>query len=233
MRVLDLFCGGGGAGMGYHNAGFEVVGIDLVRRKSGYPAGELIQGDVLEYLEDVDFLRTFDLIHASPPCQTHSRTQHLRDAQGKGTTKVDLIPQTREALEESGVPFVLENVEGAPLTVDLLLCGSMFPFLSVMDDTGKRWLQRHRIFELHGVTIDQPKHDHRGAGIRPLGVYGSMSDDIPSGGQTARNLEEARALMGMPWANWPTLVEAIPPAYSHYIGIRAMPQVVGTRLSHD
>lgn len=233
MRVLDLYAGGGGAGMGYRNAGYDVVGVDLVRRKSGYPAGDLIIADVRGVLLDQDFIRTFDFVHASPPCQTHSRTQHLRDAQGKGTTKVDMIPETREALEKSGVPFVLENVEGAPLRQDLLLCGAMFPALSVMDDTGKRWLQRHRIFELHGVTIDQPKHEHRGAGIRPLGVYGSMNDDIPSGGQTVRSLEEARALMGMPWANWPSLVEAIPPAYTHYIGIRAMPQVAGVRVSHD
>jgi len=233
MMVLDLFCGGGGAGMGYRQAGFDVVGVDLVKRKSGYPAGELIQEDVLKILEETAFLRAFDLIHASPPCQTHSRTQHLRDAQGKGTTKVDLIPQTREALEKSGVPFILENVEGAPLRLDLLLCGSMFPFLSVMDDTGKRWLQRHRIFELHGITIDQPHHFHETAGVRPLGIYGSMRDNIPGGGQTARTLEEAQTLMGMPWANWPTLVEAIPPAYTHYIGIRAMPQVAGVRVSHD
>lgn len=233
MRVLDLFCGGGGAGMGYAQAGYEVVGIDLVKRKSGYPAGEFGRADALEVLQDSSYLHTFDFVHASPPCQTHSRTQHLRDAQGKGTTKVDLIPQTREALEQSGVPFVIENVEGAPLRQDLLLCGSMFPHLSVRDDTGRRWLQRHRVFELHGVTVDQPRHDHDSAGVRPLGVYGSMNDNIPSGGQTVRSLEEGRTLMGMPWANWPTLVEAIPPAYTHYIGQRVMPWLVAERISHD
>jgi len=224
MRVLDLFCGGGGAGEGYRQAGFEVTGIDLVRRETGYPAGHFIKSDVLDVLDDIHLLQSFDLIHASPPCQTHSRTQHLRDAQGKGTSKVDLIPQTREALEKSGVPFVLENVEGSPLRQDLLLCGSMFPQLHVMDDTGRRWLKRHRIFELGKVTVPQPVCNHR-AGIRPIGIYGSMNDNIPSGGQTARSVEEARTLMGMPWANWPTMVEAIPPAYTHFIGQKVMHQL--------
>ena len=123
------------------------------------------------------------------------------------------------------MPFILENVEGAPLRQDLMLCGSMFAHLRVHDQTGVRWLKRHRIFEMEGITIDQPECNHK-VGIRPLGVYGSMRDDIPSGGQTARTLEEAQALMGMPWANWPTLVEAIPPAYTHYIGQRAIPQIV-------
>lgn len=227
MRVLDLFCGGGGAGEGYRQAGFEVTGIDLVARECGYPAGDFIKGDVLEYLTDMHFLRSFDLIHASPPCQTHSRTQHLRDAQGKGTDKVDLIPQTRAALEEAGVTYVIENVEGAPLRKDLLLCGSMFAHLRVHDQTGVRWLKRHRIFEFgHGLAMPTPVCNHK-VGIRPLGVYGSMNDNVPSGGQTVRTIEEGRALMGMPWANWPALVEAIPPAYTHYIGQRALAQLVG------
>jgi len=226
MRVLDLFCGAGGAGEGYRQAGYEVVGIDLIARECGYPAGDFIKGDVREYLADIHFLQAFDLIHASPPCQTHSRTQHLRDAQGKGTDKVDMIPETRAALEEAGVPFVIENVEGAPLRKDLLLCGSMFPHLRVHDQTGVRWLKRHRIFEIGGFEIPQPDCNHH-VGIRPLGVYGSMNDNIPSGGQTVRSLEEGRELMGMPWANWPGLVEAIPPAYTRHIGQYAAYQLVG------
>lgn len=225
MRLLDLYSGAGGAGMGYAQAGFEVVGIDLIKRECGYPAGEFIKGDVLEYLKDMNFLRAFDLIHASPPCQTFSRTQHLRDAQGKGTDKVNLLPQTRYALLESGVPFILENVEGAPLRRDLMLCGSMFAHLRVHDATGVRWLKRHRIFEMAGVEIPQPECQHKTAGVRPLGVYGSMNDNVPSGGQTVRSLDEGRALMGMPWANWPSLREAIPPAYTHFIGQRALPQI--------
>ncbi len=220
-RVLDLFCGGGGAGMGYRKAGFDVVGVDIKKRRCGYPAGELIVADCLEVMADQAFLSSFDLIHASPPCQTHSRTKHLRDAQGKGTDKVDLIPQTRAALEDADVAYVIENVEGSPLRCDLLLCGSMFPELAVRDDTGRRWLKRHRVFETN-FEIDPPRAcDHAGAGVRPLGVYGSMNDDIPRGGQTCRTVDQARGLMGCPWMGWSALVEAIPPAYTRWIGATA------------
>lgn len=218
MKVLDLFCGAGGAGMGYRDAGHEVVGIDIKRRKCGYPAGDFIKADVLDVLEDLRYLRSFDLIHASPPCQTHTRAKHLRDAQGKTTGKVDLIPQTRNALAYAGVPYVIENVPGAPLRADLLLCGSMFDHLYTYDHTGRRWLQRHRIFELHGIEVEQPDCDHKGAGVRPLGVYGSKGDNIPSGGQTARTLAEGSNVMGIDWMPWAALVEAIPPAYTEHIG---------------
>jgi len=105
MKLLDLYCKAGGASKGYADAGFEVVGIDIKKQKR-YPF-TFIQADCLEILQDLDYLRTFDVIAASPPCQTHSRTQHLRNAQGKSTDKVDLIPQTREALIASGKPYVI------------------------------------------------------------------------------------------------------------------------------
>ena len=107
-RLLDLFCKAGGASMGYSRAGFDVVGVDIKRQKR-YPF-EFIQKDALEVLEDAEFLATFDVIAASPPCQTHSITQHLRNAQGKTTTKVDLIPQTRAGLIASGKTYVIENL---------------------------------------------------------------------------------------------------------------------------
>lgn len=218
MRLLDLFCSAGGAGEGYRRAGFDVTGVDLVKRRDGYPCGELIQGDAVELMADLDFLRSFDAIHASPPCQTHSRTQHLRNAQGKGTSIVDLIPETRAALEAAGVPYVIENVEGAPLRPDLLLCGSMFPRLRVHDATGWRWLKRHRIFETNLLIPPPGPCAHKAAGVRPLGVYGSKADDIPSGGQTCSTTEQARGLMGTPWMGWKAMTEAIPPAYTEWIG---------------
>jgi DNA (cytosine-5)-methyltransferase 1 len=228
VRALDLFCSAGGAGEGYRRAGYDVTGVDIVRRSCGYPCGELVIADCLEVMTDLEFLRSFDLIHASPPCQTHSRTQHLRDAQGKGTSIVDLIPETRAALAASGRPYVIENVEGAPLRPDLVLCGSMFPELHVDDSTGRRWLKRHRVFESNLLLRPPAPCDHKGAGVRPLGVYGSMSDDIPSGGQTCRSVEEARALMGAPWMTWKALTEAIPPAYTEWIGQLAAQQEVAT-----
>lgn len=225
MRLLDLFCSAGGAGEGYRRAGFEVVGVDLVKRACGYPCGEFIKGDCLDLLADTAWLRSFDAIHASPPCQTHSRTQHLRDAQGKGTTVVDLIPETRGALEAAGVPFVIENVEGAPLRSDLMLCGSMFPELHVYDETGRRWLKRHRIFESNVPLSPPGPCRHKEAGVRPLGVYGSKADDIPSGGQTCRTTEQAQALMGCDWMSWRALVEAIPPAYTEHIGVQLLAHI--------
>ena len=227
-RLLDLFCGGGGAGYGYKLAGFDVIGVDIKKRQCGYPAGKFIRSDVREVLADQAFLRSFDAIHASPPCQTHSRTKHLRDAQGKSTTKIDMIPETRDALEATGVPYVIENVPGAPIREDLLLCGSMFPGLFVNDETGRRWLQRHRIFESN-MPLDPPRPcNHAGAGVRPLGVYGSKNDNIPSGGQTCSSVEQARRLMGIKWMTWTTLVEAIPPAYTRCIGRQILDQLDAT-----
>jgi DNA (cytosine-5)-methyltransferase 1 len=203
VKLLDLFCGVGGASVGYANAGFEVTGIDLKHGKR-YPY-TYIRGNVLDYLNP-EFLSQFDVIHASPPCQTHSITKHLRNAQGKSTSKVDLIPETRAALIASGKPYIIENVMGSPLIDPVMLCGSAFGLK----------VRRHRIFEsnmpLKGTTCN---HKEQG---RPVGVYGSLRDEIPKGGKTAESIEQAREAMGMSWAIWSELVEAIPPAYTKYLG---------------
>jgi len=204
MKLLDLYCGVGGASAGYYKAGFDVTGIDLKHGRR-YPY-KYIKGNVLLYLQDLDFLRSFDIIHASPPCQTHSITQHLRNAQGKSTSKLDLIPQTRAALIASGKPYVIENVPGSPLINPIQLCGSSF---------GLR-VRRHRLFESN-MKLTGSTCNHKGQG-RPVGVYGSLNDQIPKGGKTATTIDEGRDAMGMPWAIWTELVEAIPPAYSEYIG---------------
>jgi DNA (cytosine-5)-methyltransferase 1 len=204
IKLLDLYCGVGGASAGYNRAGFDVTGIDLKHGKR-YPY-KYIKGDVLLYLQDLDFLRSFDIIHASPPCQTHSITQHLRNAQGKSTNKLDLIPQTRSALIASGKPYVIENVPGSPLINPIQLCGSSFGLQ----------VRRHRLFESN-MKLTGSVCDHKAQG-RPVGVYGSLNDQIPKGGKTATTIDEGRDAMGMPWAIWTELVEAIPPAYSEYLG---------------
>ena len=213
MRLLDLFCKAGGASVGYARAGFEVVGVDIDKQKR-YPF-EFIRADALDIMADVKFLRSFDVITASPPCQTHSRTKHLRDAQGKTTKKLDLIPQTRFALLKAGRPYVIENVPGAPLLTPVTLCGSMFGLP----------VRRHRLFEVSDgespIAILHPSCNHRGQG-RPVGVYGSLRDDIPQGGKTAGSIEEARLAMGIDWMIWSELVEAIPPAYTELIGEQLM-----------
>jgi len=208
MRLLDLYSKAGGASMGYHRAGFEVVGVDIKKQKR-YPF-EFIQADALEILNNQSFLNQFDVIAASPPCQTHSITQHLRNAQGKLTDKVDLIPQTRTALRNWGGVYVIENVPGAPLINPVILCGSSFNLK----------VRRHRHFESNVLLTGLPC-DHKLQG-RPVGVYGSMKDEIPGGGQTAKTIEQAREAMGIDWMLWGELVEAIPPAYTEHLGKQIM-----------
>jgi DNA (cytosine-5)-methyltransferase 1 len=203
VKLLDLFCGVGGASAGYVTAGFEVTGIDLKHGKR-YPY-KYIRGNVSDYLNN-DFLRQFDVIHASPPCQTHSITKHLRNAQGKSTSKIDMIPEVRQALVASGVKYVIENVPGSPLIDPVQVCGSSFGLK----------VRRHRLFESN-VKLQGSVCDHKLQG-RPVGVYGSLNDEIPGGGHTAKTIDEARKAMGIDWAIWTELVEAIPPAFTKFIG---------------
>ena len=208
MRLLDLYCKAGGASKGYRLAGFEVVGVDIKKQKR-YPY-EFIQADCLELMKDMNFLKSFDVITASPPCQTHSITQHLRNAQGNSTDKIDLRPQTREALIASGKPYVIENVPGAPLINPIQMCGSYFGLK----------VRRHRRFESNLPIVGSPC-DHKNQG-KPVGVYGSMRDEIPKGGHTAKSIEEAREAMEIDWMIWGELVEAIPPIYTREIGMQLL-----------
>jgi DNA (cytosine-5)-methyltransferase 1 len=217
-KLLDLYCKAGGASMGYHQAGFEVTGVDIKNQKR-YPF-TFIQKDAIEVLKDVEFLSQFDVIAASPPCQTHSRTKHLRDAQGGTTTKLDMIPETRELLINSGKLYVIENVIGAPLINPILICGSSFGLK----------VRRHRIFESNVELVGSVcKHKEQG---KPVGIYGSMNDTAQGmdkatgkyviGGSTAKTIEEAREAMGIDWMIWKEIVEAIPPVYTNHIGLQLM-----------
>jgi DNA (cytosine-5)-methyltransferase 1 len=201
MKLLDLFCGAGGASVGYARAGFEVTGIDLKHGKR-YPF-EYIRGNVRDYM-NADFLSQFDVIHASPPCQTHSITKNLRNAQGKSTSKIDLIPETRDALIASGKPYIIENVPLSPLIDPIVVCGTSFGL----------GVRRHRLFESNLSLIGSTCNHFK----RPIGVYGSLNDEIPNGGRTAKTIDEARIAMGIEWMIWTELVEAIPPAYTQFIG---------------
>ena len=202
-KLLDLFCGAGGASHGYALAGFEVTGIDVKHGKR-YPY-TYIRGDVRDYL-NLEFLSQFDVIAASPPCQTHSATKHLRNAQGKSTSKIDMIPEVREALIASGKPYVIENVPQSPLIDPIQVCGSYFGLK----------VRRHRLFESN-MDLVGTSCDHNAQG-KPVGIYGSMRDEIPSGGHTAKTMPEAYEAMGINWMIWTELVESIPPAYTQFIG---------------
>jgi len=184
-------------------AGFEVVGVDIVKKKS-YPY-EFYKADAIEILKDREFINGFDIIHASPPCQFYSITGNLMRAQGKTTSKPDLLAEVRQLLIETGKPYIIENVPGAPMT-GVTLCGSMFGLK----------VRRHRIFE-SSMPLMTLKCDHKSQG-RSVGVYGSINDEIPKCGRTAKTLLEGQLAMGIDWLGWGNLKESIPPAYTKYLG---------------
>lgn len=205
MRILDLMCAAGGGAWGYHLAfpDAEIVGVDI-KRQPRYPFG-FVQADAMEYLERFGW--TFDLIHASPPCQKFSITANLARAQGKKASDVDLLTPIRPMLQKSGKPYVIENVKGAPLENPMTLCGSMF---------GLR-VRRHRLFESNAPLVAPGPCKHKEQG-KPVGVYYSIGDKIPQGGTTATSLEDGQDAMGIDWMTWAELREAIPPAYTEWIG---------------
>lgn len=196
-RLLDLFCGAGGASMGYYRAGFEVVGVDK-EPMPNYPF-EFHRGDALSYPLD-----GFDAIAASPPCQAYSTLNRFN-----GVEYPDLYEPTRERLEAAGVPWVIENVIGAPYRSGVVLCGSMF---------GLR-VRRHRNFET-SFLVFPPACDHAAQG-RPTGVYGHGQFYWENGEKQWRNVPRAEAeeAMGIDWMSRAELSEAIPPAFTEFIGL--------------
>lgn len=215
MRVLDLFCGGGGSTMGMMNAGALVTGVDIIAQPE-YPGFgnfmDFIQADVLRL--PVEFIRKFDFVWASPPCQAY--TYAAARWRGSGKTWPDLVDDTRELLDDAGVPYCIENVAGAPIRHDLMLCGEMFELKVI----------RHRYFETT-FPVAQPDHiKHRG--MVKDGFYVTVAgnggdyaghnfcklNDLPG----ATQLETWQYAMGIDWlTDKKTLREAVPPAYSRYI----------------
>jgi site-specific DNA-cytosine methylase len=205
MKLLDLFCGAGGASMGYHRAGFQVTGVDI-NYQDNYPF-RFHRADAIEFLQARG--DEFDAIHASPPCQAHS-------ALGKGTNDnseayPDFLAATRELLTETGRPYVIENVAGAPLHNPIVLCGEMF---------GLRVI-RHRMFESN-MPLRAPEHiKHRGrvAGWRHGKKFDGPYFAVYGNGGGKGTLQEWRDAMDMPWCDTKLeIAEAIPPAYTEYIG---------------
>jgi len=202
-RLLDLFCGAGGAAMGYHRAGFdEIVGVDIKPQKR-FPFS-FVEADALEYAAAHG--REFDAIHASPPCQAYSVMKSLPNC----TTKhPELIADCREILQASQRLYVIDNVPGAPLLNPFVLCGSLFGLRS-----HRGYLRRHRLFESN-IFLLVPDCRHRGIAI---GVYGHGSADHLGQRMRTANVDEARVLMGMDWATRDGMSQAIPPTYTEFIG---------------
>ena len=206
-RLLDLFCCAGGAGVGYYRAGFDVVGVDIAPQPN-YPF-PFIQTDALSI--DRKFLATFDVVHASPPCQAYS---DLAARNGNGHAWPKLIEPVREIFLDSGLPFVIENVEGAPLTNYIVLCGTMFPGLRVL---------RHRLFETNFPMMAPPhkKHPKVHTFDKRKNHYGKTDEwkdfvQVTGGGNCS--IASAREAMGVDWMTKRELNEAIPPRYTQFIG---------------
>jgi DNA (cytosine-5)-methyltransferase 1 len=206
MRLLDLFCGAGGAGMGYHRAGFEVVGVDIKPQKH-YPF-EFHQADAFAFLEKHG--HEFDVIHASPPCQAFTDLKKMHNAK----QHADLLTPMRAAIIEMGnKPYIIENVEGAPMQNYVTLCGSMFDL-----GTEGAELRRHRRFETSWSILTVPQCQH-GRKDRVIGVYGGHGRDRRRTVNTQDfSTDERREAMGIDWMNGQELSQAIPPAYTEWIG---------------
>lgn len=199
---LDLFCCGGGAGMGYHLAGMDVTGIDIEPQPK-YPF-KFVQADALEYLEIHG--REFDFIHASPPCQGYS---HLTPKENKGDHK-KMIHLVRDLLEKIGKPYVIENVAGAchELKSPTMLCGSMFGLRT----------QRHRYFETSFGFEAPCACDHSQIPLLVTTASKASRELRFRLGMKPKTVKNAPEAYGIDWMGFRELKEAIPPAYTEWIG---------------
>lgn len=196
-KLLDLFCGGGGAAMGYHLAGFDVIGIDH-KPQPKYPFPFILA----DALKPPFNLTEFDAIHASPPCQRHSRFKYLAH-----TEHQDLIEPTRALLQASGKPYILENVPGAPLINPIRING---PLVNLLNIDRERW------FECN-FSITQPNLPPRRKAPVKTGRPVLEGDVITVAGHFS-DVPYARRAMDINWLGQKELAQAIPPAYTELIG---------------
>lgn len=206
MKLLDLFCGAGGCAVGYYRAGFhDITGVDINPQKN-YPY-HFIQADALEYL--VEHGHEYDFIHASPPCQAYSKSKRLT-----AVNHPMLVEPTRALLQATGKPYVIENVPGSPLKDPVYLAGQMFGLMTT----------RERLFEcsfdVPFMLVPPPAAKQTKMGRKPkagdyIQIVGHFSD-----------IAYARKAMGIDWMTQKELAQAIPPAYTQYIGEQFMAQRV-------
>lgn len=204
-RLLDLFCGGGGAAMGYHRVGFDVVGIDNKRRPD-YPF-EFVQADAMTYP-----LEGFDAVHASPPCKRWTVANRVH---GSGPAHDDLLTPTLARLRAAGLPWIVENVPGAPMPPDTVtLCGSHFGLT----------VRRHRLFAASFELVAPPcRHDLQPHVVGVYGTGGNWTRTAPGGGGRKVSGQAAADALGIDWtANQAVLSQAIPPAYAEFLGAQLL-----------
>lgn len=196
-RLLDLFAGAGGAARGYQQAGFHVTGVDIVDQPR-YAGDEFHQADAMTWPLD-----GYDAIHASPPCQAYTTGGRA----AKDGRHPDLLPTIRQRLATTGTPYVIENVPGAPMRADIILCGSMFGLP----------VRRHRWFE---TNIGLPPWTLGCNHSQPVtGVYGHPHGDAGAWpGMLPSTLATWSTAMGIEWMTVAELTNAIPPAYTEWIG---------------
>lgn len=213
-RLLDLFCGGGGAAMGYHRAGFDVTGVDIAPQPH-YPF-EFIQADAMTFPLD-----GFSVIHASPPCQRWSAMNRAVKADHP-----DLITPVRARLRASGLPYVIENVEHAVLIEPWTLCGTQFGLRT----------RRHRGFEVWPVpTMLLPACDCGGRVARGELLGHRLRGKVAPGRRTPPPMPESARLdvYGVPWMTGREARQAIPPAYTEYIGRQLLAALADSTVSGE
>jgi len=212
VRILDLYCCQGGASRGYADAGLSVVGVDIdPQPRYLFP---FVQMDALVALSTLIAggsigewsLEDFDVIHASPPCQLYSLTHRINKSDFP-----DLIGPTRTLLEETGLPYVIENVvEAAPELRDpIMLCGAMFGLETY----------RHRLFETGRWQSTVPEHPAHVAKTTKMGRAVKAGEFMHVVGNFT-GVDKGREVMEMPWANRNGLREAVPPRYTWWLGLR-------------
>lgn len=181
--LVDLFCCAGGASKGYHDAGFDVVGVDI-QPQPNYPY-EFIQGDAVEYANDLAFMSQFAAAHGSPPCQSFSIAKRFN-----GSAAPDLVDATRAAFRRAGLPYIIENTPQAPLVNPLTLCGTMFGLAALDVDGHLLQLQRHRIFESN-IALMAPGPCRHDPDVFTASVYGY------GGGKPARVQVQPHEIEGL------------------------------------
>jgi len=214
LRALDLFCGAGGATKGLQRAGFHVTGVDI-KPQPRYCGDSFVQADAMIFP-----LAWFDFIWASPPCQAYSVSQS-RPKQRKEYPM--LVNALRDILMGSDSEWCIENVPGAPMRFPLVLCGASFGLGAQCADGIRRPLRRHRLFESSRLIIGPCCQCD---GIEKIGVYGNgggfQNRFAPNRKGYKGCVSESREALGIPWMTVAELSQAIPPAYSEFIGRQIM-----------